>query len=92
VPQYEGPGEDVQPDAARAVREWLAARGGSAIEVVAQGETPTDDPAAAREIVAGWDEVGCGWWLETRWDMPHAAPERMRQVRARLEAGPPRPS
>jgi Luciferase-like monooxygenase len=91
VPQYEGLGDDATPDHARAVREWLDERGGSEIDVVSQGETPSDDPDAASALVARWADAGCTWWLETRWEMPHAAPERMRQVRERLASGPPRP-
>lgn len=90
VPQYEGLGYDAQPEQARAVREWLDARGGPGIDVVAQGETPAEDPEAARTLTAGWAEAGCTWWLETRWEMPHGTAERMRQVRERLKAGPPR--
>jgi hypothetical protein len=92
VPQYEGLGDDAAPEHARAIREWLDVRGGSRIDVVAQGETPPDEPEAARALVARWAEVGCTWWLETRWEMPHGAAERMRQVRERLAAGPPHPS
>jgi hypothetical protein len=29
-------------------------------------------------------------WMETRWEMPHHSPERMRQIRERIAAGPPR--
>jgi len=91
VPQYEGLGYDAQPEHARAVRDWLDGRGGSGIDLVAQGETPADDPENARALVAGWADVGCTWWLETRWEMPHGTEERMRQVRERLASGPPRP-
>lgn len=90
VPQYEGLGYDAQPVHAEAVRQWLDERGGSGIDLGAQGETPTDNPDAARALVEGWAEVGCTWWLETRWEMPHGTAERMRQVRERLAAGPPR--
>ena len=61
-------------------------------DIVAQGETSVDDSEAARALVAGWAEAGCTWWLETRWEMPHGAAERMRQVRERLAARPPRPA
>ena len=54
-----------------------------------QGETPADDAAAAAAEVRRWAEAGATWWLETRWEMPHNSIERMRQVRARLSAGPP---
>ena len=90
VPQYEGLGDDAKPEHARAVRGWLDARGGSDVDIVAQGETRADDPKSAQASVAGWAEAGCTWWLETRWEMPHGAPDRMRQVRDRLAAGPPR--
>jgi len=56
---------------------------------VADGETPTDDPAGAAAVVGPWAEAGCTWWLETRWEMPHDSEERMRQIRERLAAGPP---
>jgi alkanesulfonate monooxygenase SsuD/methylene tetrahydromethanopterin reductase-like flavin-dependent oxidoreductase (luciferase family) len=92
VPQYEGLGDDAHPEHANAVREWLDGHGGSGIDVVAQGETPADDAEAARALVADWAEAGCTWWLETRWEMPHGAAERMRQVRERLAAGPPSPA
>lgn len=92
VPQYEGVEDDGRPEHARAVRDWLAQRGGSGIDLVAQGETPADDAEEARHVVADWAEAGCTWWLETRWEMPHGAPDRMVQVRERLAAGPPRPA
>ena len=58
--------------------------------MISEGETPTGDPGAAAAIVAPWAEAGCTWWLETRWEMPHHAPERIADVRERLAAGPPR--
>ena len=44
----------------------------------------------AAEIVAPWTEVGCTWWLETRWGDLQISPERMEEVRRRLVAGPPK--
>jgi alkanesulfonate monooxygenase SsuD/methylene tetrahydromethanopterin reductase-like flavin-dependent oxidoreductase (luciferase family) len=88
IPQYEGPG-DARPEDARAVRGWLDERGGSDLDLIAQGETPADDPAAARARVRDWAEAGCTWWLETRWEMPHGSAGRMAEVRERLAAGPP---
>jgi alkanesulfonate monooxygenase SsuD/methylene tetrahydromethanopterin reductase-like flavin-dependent oxidoreductase (luciferase family) len=90
VPQYEGRGDDRRPEDAAAVRRWLDERGGTGIDVVSEGETPAGDPAAARAKVVPWAEAGCTWWLETRWEMPHGAAERMQEVRERLAAGPPR--
>jgi hypothetical protein len=69
---------------------WLAARpGGRAIDVIAEGETPADDGERAAARVEPWRAAGATWWLETRWEMPHNAPERMRQIAERIAAGPP---
>jgi hypothetical protein len=92
VPQYEERGDDALPEDAQAVRAWLTAHGKPPeFDVVAQGETPINADEASR-IVAPWAEAGCTWWLETRWELPHHVDQRMRQVRQRIEAGPPRPS
>ena len=79
------------PDDVRAMLRWLDEHGGvrPGFDVVMEGETPADDPAGAGAVVAPWAEAGCTWWLEARWEMPHDSAERMRQVRERLEAGPP---
>ena len=81
------------PDDIRAMVAWLDRNGGRrpGFDVVMEGETPADDPAAAAAQVAPWAEAGCTWWLDARWEMPHHSPERMEQVRERLTAGPPRP-
>jgi alkanesulfonate monooxygenase SsuD/methylene tetrahydromethanopterin reductase-like flavin-dependent oxidoreductase (luciferase family) len=90
VPQYQVGDREGDPEDARALRAWLSDRGASQdIDVVAQGETPADNPAAAEELVSPWSDAGCTWWLETRWEMPHNSPERMREVQRRLAAGPP---
>ena len=89
LPQYP-PGQDT-PDELRKLRAWLTAQGGSPeLDVIAEGETPADDPAAASALVKPWSDAGATWWLETRWEMPHHSPTRMHHVRARLTAGPRR--
>jgi len=88
VPQY-GQREGT-PEDARALRSWLAARGARPdLDLIAEGETPAGDPAAASALVRPWAEAGCTWWLETRWEMPHESDDRMAQVHERLSAGPP---
>ena len=78
------------PADVRAMRAWLDERGApDDLDIVMEGETPADDPAAAADVVAPWAAAGCTWWLETRWAMPHDSAERMQQVHERLEAGPP---
>jgi alkanesulfonate monooxygenase SsuD/methylene tetrahydromethanopterin reductase-like flavin-dependent oxidoreductase (luciferase family) len=90
VPQYRVGEREERPADAGEVRAWLAEHGaGDDFDVVAQGETPADDPAAAGDKVAPWAAAGCTWWLETRWELPHHVPERMAQVRDRIAAGPP---
>jgi alkanesulfonate monooxygenase SsuD/methylene tetrahydromethanopterin reductase-like flavin-dependent oxidoreductase (luciferase family) len=81
VPQFEG-----SPDVP-GVRGWLAEHGeGRPYDIIAEGETSPGDIAAATRAA----ELGCTWWLESRWEMPHHSPERIREVRERLAAGPPR--
>jgi hypothetical protein len=90
IPQFELGERAATPDDARAVRAWLTDHGaGSALDMVAEGETPAGDPVAATARVAPWAAAGCTWWLETRWQMPHDSPERTREIRDRLAAGPP---
>ena len=90
IPQYRDEDQAAGPDDARAVRAWLTGHGaGPGLDMVAEGETPADDHAAAAALVAPWAEAGCTWWLETRWEMPHDSPERMREIAERIAAGPP---
>jgi alkanesulfonate monooxygenase SsuD/methylene tetrahydromethanopterin reductase-like flavin-dependent oxidoreductase (luciferase family) len=85
------PGHTGGPADIRAMRTWLTDQGAPPdMDVLAEGETPGDDPAAAWAGVEPWAEAGCTWWMETRWELPHHSPERMRQIRARIAAGPPR--
>ncbi|MGI8549610.1 MAG: LLM class flavin-dependent oxidoreductase [Dehalococcoidia bacterium] len=83
---------ETTPDDIRAIRVWFEDHGGvrPGFDVVTEDETPAGDLATAATIVTPWAEAGCTWWLETRWQMPHESAERMRQVRERLVAGPPR--
>ena len=90
IPQYRLPGRSAEPADALAVRNWLTDQGaGPDVDVVADGETPAADRTAARAEVAGWDQAGCTWWLETRWGVQEDLPDRIRAIRDRIEAGPP---
>jgi hypothetical protein len=75
------------PDKIREMRAWL---GRPELDVLAEGETPAGDPVTAAETVEPWADAGCTWWMETRWAMPHHGPDRMREIRERITAGPPR--
>lgn len=91
VVQYQrADGGEGTPAEAGEVRAWLDAHGAPPdYDLIAQGETPAEDREAAVAIVKPWLEVGCTWWLESRWEMPHAGAERTAQVQDRLRAGPP---
>ena len=86
IPQYDLGGRAAGPADAGLVRAWLDEHGARpGLDVVAEGETPAGDPAAAAAAVAPWAAAGCTWWLETRW----AGPGNTEQMRERLAAGPP---
>ena len=89
VPQIEIAGRDGLPDDVRDIRAWLAENGRDDLDVIIDGETPTGDAASAAAHVRRWADAGATWWLETRWEMPHNSDERMAEIRARLESGPP---
>jgi alkanesulfonate monooxygenase SsuD/methylene tetrahydromethanopterin reductase-like flavin-dependent oxidoreductase (luciferase family) len=92
IPQYQQDDGGPSPQDAAAVARWLADQGvPEGFDVVADGETPSDDGAAAARTVAAWQAAGCTWWLETRWGSPGDSPDRLRTFRDRLAAGPPRP-
>jgi len=93
IPQYDLDGREAGPDDVRALAGWLAEHGARpGFDIVADGETPADDQAAAAAVAGPWADAGCTWWLETRWEMPHDSAERMSQIRERLAAGPPWPT
>ncbi|HXP58660.1 MAG TPA: LLM class flavin-dependent oxidoreductase [Streptosporangiaceae bacterium] len=91
LPEFMPEGREQDPDDVRALRAWLAEHGApDQLDVVLDGETPADDPAAAAAQVKGWADAGLTWWLESRWGMPDTQEERIQQMTERLAAGPPR--
>ncbi|HEX4787209.1 MAG TPA: LLM class flavin-dependent oxidoreductase [Actinospica sp.] len=93
VPEYYlDEGREATPDDVRELRAWLAAHGADPeIDVIAEGETPADDRAAAAAQVGPRAEAGCTWWLETRWQQSSGDKVRIEEARERILAGPPRP-
>lgn len=90
MPQWDLGGRGGGPGDLRELRAWLAAHGARPdLDVVAEGETPADDPAAASAHVTPWAQAGCTWWIENRWQMPDGTADPMAVVRERLAAGPP---
>jgi alkanesulfonate monooxygenase SsuD/methylene tetrahydromethanopterin reductase-like flavin-dependent oxidoreductase (luciferase family) len=55
-------------------------------DVIAGGDTPVDDPSAARAIVEPYAQAGATWWIERF----HGTRGPLRHTRERLRAGPPR--
>ncbi len=90
VPEYDDT-EQAGLDTMREIRAWLDSHADHPIDLISEGETPADDPAAAVGRVRQWATAGATWWLETRWEMPHHSAERMAEVRERIVAGPPTP-
>jgi alkanesulfonate monooxygenase SsuD/methylene tetrahydromethanopterin reductase-like flavin-dependent oxidoreductase (luciferase family) len=69
-----------------AEREWPAATRDRPWDIVAEGRTPADDRASATATVAEHEAAGATWWIESDWETMS-----VEAVRARIEAGPPRP-
>ena len=91
LPEFVAPGEEQKPDNVRALRAWLAEHGApDSMDVVIDGETPADDPAASAAQVKAWADAGTTWWVESRWGMPDSEAERIQQMTERLAAGPPK--
>jgi alkanesulfonate monooxygenase SsuD/methylene tetrahydromethanopterin reductase-like flavin-dependent oxidoreductase (luciferase family) len=88
IPQYDGDGWG--PERLHEMRDWILERRDRPLDIISEGETPSDNPAVATESVRPWAAAGATWWLETRWEMPHHSAERMREVGDRIAAGPPR--
>jgi alkanesulfonate monooxygenase SsuD/methylene tetrahydromethanopterin reductase-like flavin-dependent oxidoreductase (luciferase family) len=70
-----------------AEREWPAATRDRTWDVVAEGRTPADDPAAAAATVTEYEAAGATWWIESDWQTSSVG-----AIRKRIEAGPPRPA
>jgi alkanesulfonate monooxygenase SsuD/methylene tetrahydromethanopterin reductase-like flavin-dependent oxidoreductase (luciferase family) len=92
VPEYHLGGREQTSEDVRELKAWLIEHGARPdIDIIADGETPTDDPVSAKSQVAALGEAGCTWWLETRWQRSMDEPVRLDEVRDRVLAGPPRP-
>jgi hypothetical protein len=77
----------VTPDDVRAMAAYVAENRSATtpFEIVVEGRTPGDDPAAATATVRPFAEAGATWWLDAMWE----APNGLEDVRARIRQGPP---
>ncbi|HTG40877.1 MAG TPA: LLM class flavin-dependent oxidoreductase [Methylomirabilota bacterium] len=79
-----GPGP-VQDVLAYVRRERPVDLGEQPFDVVVEGSTPADDPAAAAALAHAHADAGATWWIEADWTN-----ESVNAMRARIAAGPPR--
>lgn len=87
----DGKARQASPAELREMAAYVAERRAleTPFDVVVEGATPGDDPAAARAAVAPWAEAGATWWLEALWSAPQT-PEGREAIFTRIGQGPPR--
>jgi alkanesulfonate monooxygenase SsuD/methylene tetrahydromethanopterin reductase-like flavin-dependent oxidoreductase (luciferase family) len=79
-------GPELLPEIVAWVRDARVGAGlDGPFEIVVDGTTPADDPAAAAAIARAHEEAGATWWTEVDWANPS-----LDALRARIQAGPPR--
>jgi alkanesulfonate monooxygenase SsuD/methylene tetrahydromethanopterin reductase-like flavin-dependent oxidoreductase (luciferase family) len=81
---------DRLPETLRAIAAWCGRERPAELrdrpfEIVVDGTTPADDPAAAAAIARDQQDAGATWWLEADWENAS-----LDALRARILAGPPR--
>jgi alkanesulfonate monooxygenase SsuD/methylene tetrahydromethanopterin reductase-like flavin-dependent oxidoreductase (luciferase family) len=78
-------GREYEPGMVAEIRDWIAQhRPGDDFEIVVEGTSPADDPAAARAEALRWADAGATWWIESNWETFDTT-----AARGRIEAGPP---
>lgn len=84
---WAGPGEGT-PELYAAVAAYAAEHrtAPGPFELIVDGVTPADDPAAAAAKVQPFAEAGGTWWIESPWSPPNGVDD----LRRRIAAGPPR--
>jgi alkanesulfonate monooxygenase SsuD/methylene tetrahydromethanopterin reductase-like flavin-dependent oxidoreductase (luciferase family) len=72
------------PEVLAEMRDWIAERRSlDGFDIVVEGATSGDDPAAAAEEVSRWADAGATWWIESDWNL------NVQATRRRIGAGPP---
>ena len=92
VVQAQGPdgGPATGPEVLPQIVDWLRRERPDALrdapfEIVVDGVTPADDPAAAAAIAGAHEAAGATWWIESDWSS-----SGVESLRTRIAAGPPR--
>lgn len=80
------PFESLTPDQLRDMTAWIEEHrdADGPYDIVLEGVTPDDDPAAVRDQLQPLAEAGATWWIESRWE--NATVESLRD---RIRQGPP---
>lgn len=93
---YDAEGKPAQaaPDAISDMRAYIDANrpaesAGNPFDIVVEGVTSGDDPAAAAAQVQPWAQAGATWWIEAMWDANERS-DGAEVVRHRVRQGPPR--
>lgn len=83
----DAPFDPLTPDHIRDITAWMAEHRATdtPYDVILEGVTPDDDPAATRAQLQPLAEAGVTWWIESRWE--NATVESLRE---RIRQGPPR--
>ncbi|QIN84812.1 LLM class flavin-dependent oxidoreductase [Rubrobacter tropicus] len=77
----------VTPETIREIKSYVEKSGKEgAFDIVREGETPGEDPAAAASMVRPYAEAGATWWIEAPWTPPNSPEDLSR----RIKQGPPR--
>ena len=87
----DGQSGEVTPDTVREIAAYVSERRPAdvrdrAFDILCEGMTPADDPAAAAAKVAPWADAGGTWWIEADWQSA-----TVDSLRSRVLAGPPAP-
>jgi alkanesulfonate monooxygenase SsuD/methylene tetrahydromethanopterin reductase-like flavin-dependent oxidoreductase (luciferase family) len=79
---------EITPADISAMRAYVEDRRADAAlyDIVFEGRTPGDDPAAAAAKVHPFVEAGITWWIEAMW----SSPNEVADIRTRIRQGPPR--
>jgi hypothetical protein len=79
--------QEMTPELLRQIASYTTERRdpGSPFDIIWEGKTPGDDPAAAAEIVYPWAQAGATWWIEALWGVDDSI-----KVLERIQQGPPR--
>lgn len=84
----DGQARQATPDEVRAIRAFVTARrpADAPFDIIVEGTTGAAGPF---DVVHDWADAGATWFNEAMWETMDA-PDGLKQVTARIEAGPPR--